>query len=134
MKFLIGLSLVLAAAAQADNPNVLTKDITDNRTVKLISAKRSEVRGQNLVARFLEVGKEQGPEIVVKFPAHSHTTRETSLMNIIGSCVDWQRDRGANDWNAAKFEATFSIPRDAKGYVTHFERWYFIAFGPPRAK
>src|SRR3954468_6575332 len=68
---------------------VLTKDIVKDRRVKLLSARISETRGRYLVASFEVLNAPKAEVIGIQFPAHSHTTHETTLINLIRASVDW---------------------------------------------
>jgi hypothetical protein len=115
----------------AEEKRVLTKDITDNRKVQLVAAQISIRRGQNLMAKFVDLGSKTNQEFVVEFPAHSHTTHESTLMRIIMSCVDWEIPKdNPYTWHAATCEVTFSVPKEAGGYGAdsgHYDRWFLLS-------
>jgi hypothetical protein len=121
--FVVAFFAPAIAPLQAAEP-ILTKDITDNVRVRLVAAKISETRGQNLMVQFVTLD-DRKKEIVVTFPGHSHTTHETTLMNAARSCVEWTDQQ--RDWQQAKLDAVFSIPKDTQGYVTDFTRWYLVS-------
>ncbi len=133
MRLLGVLLLVYASTAMAEDERILTKDISDNRRVQLVAAQHSKSRGQNLVAKFIDLDSKGHEEFCINFPAHSHTPHETTLMNIIRSCVDWKKFDDTREWHKAVAEVVFSLPKDLKKYSEHFERWFMIsmAVSPP---
>ena len=123
------LALLLLATSAHAAEKILTKDIADNREVRLVAASIARSRGQNLVASFVGVGDENGTVFRIRFPAHSHTTHETTLMNIIRSSVDWED--GTERWKKAKYITTFSIPKNVKNSVNDLTHWYFVSLHVP---
>src|SRR5258707_12156215 len=85
-------AILMGGAATADevqmNDNdVRINDTTTNRTVRLVGGVIGQTPGQNLGAKFVEMKPTPGMEFGARFPAHSHTNHETTLMNIIYSAV-----------------------------------------------
>ena len=124
----------LPVAANAQPKSVLTKDVTGNREVRLLAARVSQRRGQNLEAKFAVVGSAKTSEVVIRFPCHSHTTHETTLMKIVSSCVEWSEPKSRHEWHDAKISVIFSLPKDASGYVTNFEKWWLVSLDLPKKK
>ena len=130
---LIGLATICGGNPGHAEEKVTTRQITGNYPVRLIAARTSDVRGQNLEARFVPLDKPDGPEIFVQFPAHSFTPHEVTLMAIIRSCVGRPKPNNAGDvhsWAKASVPVTFSIPKDAQGYVTNFDKWWLVSLEP----
>jgi uncharacterized protein YaiE (UPF0345 family) len=100
------------------------------KTHKLIAAAISGARGQNLIAKFIEIKPNAGKEMSVLFPAHSFTTHETTLMNIIRSSVSWTNGDD-HKWHEARLDVIFSIPQDSPNYEYHFNRWYLVSLQVP---
>ena len=130
----IAVAIGLVSAAPA-TPTVKTGEIADHRRVKLVSARISERRGQNLEAQFaLEKDPQNAVVVSVTFPAHSHTTHETTLMNIIRASVSWSgRDEARHEWRTARRVPVFSLPADARR-SDEFEQWVFLKFENPAAE
>jgi hypothetical protein len=100
------------------------KDTANNIEVRLIGAKISESRALNLMAKFALL-KGEPKEFIVSFPAHSHTTHETTLMNIVRSCTPGPGSgQNWHDWKEATLEAVFSVPKDRRDEFSH---WYLIS-------
>jgi hypothetical protein len=119
------LALIVAAALGGEDAKIFTKDISGNRKLLLTGAQISITRAQFLEATFVEGGSTN--TIDVRFPAHSHTPHETTLMNIIRSCVDWTTPADPHQWHKAKSEAVFSAPTNTVGYVTDFSKWFLVS-------
>jgi len=139
-------NILIASAAIAhevpkkDN-DAQTKDLADNRKVRLVGGVIGQTPGQNLGAKFVEIEptgsmagdfRTTGKEFAVRFPAHSHTTHETTLMNIIYSAVPLGKDPYKP--REPQFEVIFSIPKDAQERVPDFDRWYLDSIKPLEAK
>ena len=116
---------------QRKDGEILTKDITGNRTVRLVGFRISQQRGQNLCATLVDTTRPNGTKFEVRFPSHSHTTQETTLMNIIYSSASFKKN--PYELHAPQFEVVFSIPRNAQGYVTDFTQWYIVSIKLPKA-
>jgi hypothetical protein len=116
-----------ATVLQQDGGRVLTKDITDNVHVELVGARISETRGQHLMARLRPVSADSSDEVTIPFPAHSATTHETTIINIIRSAVNL-RTKGSNphEWQPAAMKVVFSIPKDPLKYPWQFDRWFLV--------
>lgn len=121
----LALALTLAAALGGEDAKILTKDITGNRKLLLTGAKISITRGQFLEASFSVVGSTNAVD--VRFPAHSHTPHETTLMNVVSASVDWTTPADPYQWHKANSEALFSAPTNSVGYVTDFSRWFLVS-------
>jgi hypothetical protein len=127
--------LFCATVTAAEDKRVLAKDITDNRKVRLIAAQISTTRGQNLMAKFVDSDSKTNQEFIVRFPSHSHTTHEVTLMRIVESCVDWSAPKDRYEWHDATCEVTFSVPKDAGGYhgeSEHYDRWFLLSIKIPQ--
>jgi len=127
-------SMAIADDVQEKDNEVLTEDISGNRTVRLVGARTSGTPGQNLGAKFVEIEPTPGKEVYVGFPSHSHTIHETTLIRIIECSIAWgQRQQ---ELHVPQFEVVFSIPQFPKGYVSDykFERWYLISIKPSEPK
>jgi len=134
MRFLVLVILLWAATANAEDKRVLADHISDNRKVQLVAAKISIRRGQNLDAKFIELGSQSNQEFVVTFPSHSHTTYEVTLMSIIDSCVDWKAPMDPYTWHDATCDVAFSVPKDAGGYhgdSEHYDHWFLLSIKIP---
>jgi hypothetical protein len=124
-------AVVLWPTAAAPADPVRVNDLKDNVQVRLVAAKVSEGRGQELMAKF-ETLDEARKEILVGFPAHSFTTHEQTLMSIIWGCIDHPAPRVAG-WRKVKdgVEAIFSVPKDGiHGYGARgetYERCYLVS-------
>jgi len=127
--------LVLAtgvlAGAQEEPARVLTDKIKDNHQVRLTEARISQARGQSLEARFVDVKAPDAEPFWIRFPAHSFTPHETTLMNIVRSSVNWDAPESRYESHEATLHAVFSIPKIARGYVTDYTKWWFVGFRPP---
>jgi hypothetical protein len=113
----------------------LAKDLSKNIKARLLEAKLSVTRGQNLIAKFVTTspGPDPAKEFTVRFPSHSHTTHEMTLMSVIEGCVDWKAgDPDAHQWHPATVTATFSVPAGVEGYVTDYSKWFLHSFEPPK--
>jgi hypothetical protein len=133
---LLGFALLLLGLPRAhgDDGRVLTSDVApQNMEVRLVAAAISPARGQNLLARLVPVRAADGDPVLVRFPAHSHTTHETTIMNLVRACVDWDgrpapSDRMNPRWAPAVRRAVFSTPRDGTSRTDDLHRTYFVRF------
>ena len=108
---------------------VLTGRVTGNHLVLLTHARISESRGQNLEGKLTIIGGERAGEVIsVRFPAHSHTTHETTLMNIIRASIDWSPPESRYQWHEAGMPAVLSVPTGAQGSLTEYDQWWFVRF------
>ena len=121
----LALALIVATALAGEDGKVLTGQITGNRRLQLTGAQISITRGQFLEATFVVVGSTN--TIDVRFPAHSHTPYETTLMNVVRGSVDWTTPTDPYQWHKAKSEVVFSAPTNSAGYVTDFSRWFLVS-------
>jgi hypothetical protein len=106
-------------------------------TVRLVAARVSEARPGNLIAKFVSVEGKEPKEICIDFPAHSQTTHETTLMNLVKSCVAWSAEGKPGQWHAAGVEAIFSIPKTGAGVGPgggDLRQCYFVSLKLPKAK
>src|SRR6516162_1044555 len=101
-------ALILAPTAASPAEPVRVKDLKDNVQAVLVSAERVG-RGGNLFATF-QTQDEARKEIKVVFPAHSFTTHERTLMQVIEGCLD---ERGRVKPGV---EAVFSIPSQGASF------------------
>ncbi len=134
MRFLALAILLWTSVAGAEDNQILADHIADNRKVRLLAAKISIRSGQNLDAKFVELGSQSNEEFVVTFPSHSHTTHEVTLMSIIDSCVDWKSPMDSYTWHDATCNAIFSVPKDAGGYhgdSDHYDHWFLLSIKIP---
>lgn len=95
------------------------------------------MRGGNLEAKFVDLGSKTRREFIVRFPSHSHTTHEVTILSIIRSCVDWETPKDIEAWHDAKAEVIFSLPQDAEGYngsYEHYSQWFLVSLKLPSAK
>ena len=125
MRGVYAVLLLLATESHAAE-QVLAKKTAANVRVKLVAARISETRGQNLEAKFAIVDAKGTTEIVVRFPGHSYTTHEATLMAVIRFCVDWTRPKDHHAWHKATVGAEFSVPKDAQGRVFDFSHWWLV--------
>jgi hypothetical protein len=119
------LGLTVAAAPCGEDAKILTKDISGNRKLLLTGAQVSITRAQFLEATFNVVGSTN--TVDVRFPAHSHTPHETTLMNVVTASVDWTTPADPHEWHKARSAAVFSAPTNSVGYVTDFSRWFLVS-------
>jgi hypothetical protein len=129
--------LGLPAVSDAGDKEVLAKDLTANVAVRLVAARVSEARHGNLIAKFVPVEGKERKEICIDFPAHSQTTHETTLMNLVKSCVDWSAEDKRGQWHAAGVEAIFSIPKTRAGAGPaggDLRQCYLVSLKLPKAK
>src|SRR5437899_2389524 len=107
LSFVATVLICYQASADPEKGQVLIgKDTADNIEVRLIAARVDETRGQFLHAKFVP-GKGEQKEFEIRFPGHSLTTHETTLMNVIYSCTAPRREIG-KDWKEASLGAVFS--------------------------
>jgi uncharacterized protein YaiE (UPF0345 family) len=106
--------ILVPLAAAAEEP-VRVNDLKENVRAVLVGAKRSQGRGAWLVAKF-ETQDDARKEIEIVFPAHSFTTHERTLMQVIEGSVD-ERATGDAGWRRVKagVEVVFSIPEKGAG-------------------
>jgi len=109
-----------------EDAEIRTARIGGNRKLLLTGARISSARGQSLEADFIQVGSTNTNSILVRFPSHSHTPHETTLMNIIVSSVNWTTPADAHRWHKAESEVVFSAPTNSVGYVTDLSRWFLV--------
>ncbi|MHC5012631.1 MAG: hypothetical protein ACYTG6_17080 [Planctomycetota bacterium] len=131
----IGLAAVLACGgpAQGEEGRILTRDVApENVEVRLTGAAISPRRGRNLRARFVPVDPAEAEEIVIVFPAHSHTTHETTLMNVIRASLESAPAEGRSEdgWTPVRHRAVFSTPQDDRLRNGDLHRTYFVRFDP----
>lgn len=115
-----GLSMARVAAAEEETPErpqaehkpVLANELKDNVRVRLVAARISDRRGQNLIAKF-QTNEKEPTTLVIHFPAHSFTTHEQTLRAVIRACVDWDNSDDGG-WAPAVVEADFSLPKDGR--------------------
>ena len=135
--FIIAMLLVAAFTGVATEPEpevLLTKDVVGNRKLQLLSASIDETRAQRLVAAFAIIDDPKADPVSISFPSHSHTPHETTLMNIIESSVDWSKPDDLHQPHRTTTSVVFSIPTDARGYVTDFKKWWLVSMGPASAR
>jgi hypothetical protein len=132
--FLILVPLLVAAdATRAADVESRVKDVDHtNRTARLAGVAISPARGRNYSAKFVEIAPNRGKQFSVTFPAHSFTTHEATLINLIQSSVVWGKDPA--QWHETQFDVVFSMPQDAEGYVTDYRRWYLSSLKRPEQK
>jgi len=116
--------------------DTLAGRLPDNITVRLVAAATSPQRGQNRLARFVSVdSKGASRELVVQFPAHSHTTHEATLIQLIDACIQWSPQSGQSTepiWSPARCDLTFSVPRNAgESTAARFNAWYLTRLSLP---
>ncbi len=136
MRYLLMALILGFSMACADDTRVETKDLTDNRKVCLVAARVSMRCGQNLEAKFMDTDGGSA-EIVEWFPCHSHTPQETTLLEIIRSCVDWKEPTDAHVWHPTILNAVFSVPKDVgapHGPPGHYDRWFLVSLKVPTPK
>jgi hypothetical protein len=107
--------LVLIPTADVPERPVRVSDLTGNVEARLVGSKRHQGSGGWLMAK-LETLDADRKEIVLLFPAHSFTTHERTLKEIIQGCtVGQQADR--DGWHKVKdgIEAVFFVPKDGIG-------------------
>jgi hypothetical protein len=121
----LAFALIVATAFASEDGKVLTNEITGNRQLRLTGAQISITRGQFLEATFIVVGSTN--TVGIRFPAHSYTPHETTLMTVVESCIDWTTPADPYQWHKARNEAVFSAPTNSAGYVTDFSRWFLVS-------
>ncbi len=125
------LVFIVATALAGEDGKVLTGQITGNRQLRLTGAQISPSRGQFLEATFVVVGSSN--TVGIRFPAHSHTPHETTLMNVVTGSVDWTAPADPYQWHKAKNDVIFSAPTNSAGYVTDFSRWFLVSLNTTNA-
>ncbi|MCI0357034.1 MAG: hypothetical protein L0211_00930 [Planctomycetaceae bacterium] len=134
--------MVCVAGADGEQPKDAEVETIDaaNRTVKLVGAGYTVTRKKNLVAKFVEVGPNQGSEIRLGFErSEAETTVQrnhaSTIENLVFCSVSWRHERRAPaseiDFHGPQFEVIFSIPKDAPGRVSDFDRWYLVSIKLP---
>jgi hypothetical protein len=126
LSFVASILICSPTLADPEKEQVLTeKDTTDNIEVRLVAAKIDNTRGQFLHAKFVPL-KGEKKELEVRFPGHSLTTHETTIMNIIYSVTGVRefhrkpqtqniKDGGADkEWCEASLGVVFSVPKDLR--------------------
>jgi uncharacterized protein YaiE (UPF0345 family) len=110
------LALVLAPSAARPDEPVRVNDLKDNVRARLIGAKRSQGRAALLIAKF-ETQDEARKEVQIVFPAHSFTTHERTLRQVIEGCLD-EREPGEGGWHKVRagVEAVFSVPEKGASF------------------
>jgi hypothetical protein len=113
-----------AAALRAGDTEILAKEISGNRQLRLTGAQISVSRAQFLTATFVEVGTTNtaGAAFLTQGTPH-----EVTLETIVRSCVDWSTPTDRHRWHKAKHEAVFSAPTNAPGGRTDFSKWFLIS-------
>jgi hypothetical protein len=118
---------------------VLTgKDTADNIEVRLVAAEIDNTRGQFLHAKFVPLKGEE-KEIEVRFPGHTLTTHETTIMEIIYSATGVReshrkphteniKDAGTDtEWSEASLDVVFSIPKDLRATGNDYSHWSLVS-------
>jgi hypothetical protein len=126
-------------SADPEKGHVLTAKVTpDNMEVRLIAAKIDNTRGGFLHAKFVPL-KGEGKEIEVRFPGHTFTTHETTIMQIIYSGTGVRefhrkphtrniKDAGKDtEWSEASINVVFSIPKDLRATWNDYSHWYLVS-------
>lgn len=136
MRYVHALVLLLITIARADGEQQKDAELETidaaNRTVKFVGAGYTRTRKHNLVARFVEVRPNQGSEIRLGFePSEAETTVQRSHASTISSIIFWSDPYKLHE---PKFEVIFSIPKDAQGMVSDFDRWFLVSIKPLEAK
>jgi uncharacterized protein YaiE (UPF0345 family) len=110
------IALFLTPGVAVPDEPVRVNDLKDNVRARLIGAKRSQGRAAFLIAK-LETQDEARKEVQIIFPAHSFTTHERTLMQVIEGCVD-EREPGEGGWHKARagVEAVFSVPEKGASF------------------
>jgi hypothetical protein len=133
LSFLALVVISFTVSAEPEKGQVLTSKVTtENIEVRLLAALVDETRGQFLHAKFVPLKGEQ-KEFEIRFPGHSHTTHETTIMNVIYSCTAARQQLGKN-WKDASLEAVFSIPKDFRAQWNDFSHWYVVSIKVPERK
>ena len=119
----VAIMVLWPSAAMPDDP--VRVDDLNNIRVRFIAAKKSESRGQNLIAKFETQDKDR-KEFVIVFPSHSFTTHESTLMSIVGTCSGREVDNSG--WTKAKsgVEAVYSIPVGGVKDYSMLEQCYLV--------
>lgn len=123
--FLLALLPASVSAAPPAAP-VPVKDTRANVEMCVDAIRTSQKRGQNLMVRLIprkEAAGEAKP-VTVTFPAHSLSTLEFTLMNIIQAL----RPTGGDpyEWQKPTRPARFSVPP-----TRELGHWYFVDFSCP---
>jgi hypothetical protein len=121
----VGLAILCPPAATMADP-VEAGAVKGNVEVQLVAARTSDRRGQELIAKF-ETRDKARAEVLVRFPAHSFTTHENTLMRLIAGCVE--RDPGAGGWRPVKggVAAVFSVPAGGANDRDTLERCFLVS-------
>jgi hypothetical protein len=120
----VGLAVLCPPAATMADP-VEAGAVKGNVEVRLLAARTSDRRGQELIAKF-ETRDKARAEVLVRFPSHSFTTHESTLMGLIQGCVE--RDPGPGGWRSVKggVEAVFSVPAGGANDRDTLERCFLV--------
>lgn len=111
--------------------NALADETPTPIRVRLVSARVSERRGRNLEVQFERVDNKE--KLVRRFPAHSFTPHEATLIRIIRSCVELNKGESPQDWSlSTRAEAVFMIPPEPHG--NSFEKWRLVELRPGKPK
>ena len=129
-------ALGFSPRAHAEEKPVRAHDLKDNVRVRLVAARTSETRGQNLIAK-VETREEEPKTILIRFPAHGFTAHEQTLWAVIQSCVEWDK-QDENGWSRVEAEAIFSMPKDGAKRETKpysdLEKCYLVSLRLPTSK
>ena len=136
---LIASVLICFPVPAIEKGKVLTgKDTADNIQVRLVAAMIDNTRGQFLHAKFVPL-KGEKKEIEVRFPGHSFTTHETTIMEIIYSAtgvLEYRRKPQAQnikgggkrtEWSEASLDVVFSIPKDLRATWNDYSHWWLVS-------
>lgn len=139
LAFIASVLVCLPEPAAPEKGRVLTgKDTADNIQVRLVAAKIDNTRGQFLHAKFVPLKGEE-KEIEVRFPGHTLTTHETTIMEIIYSATGVRefhrklhaqniKDAGKDtEWSEASLNVVFSIPKDLRATWNDYSHWYLVS-------
>ncbi len=139
LSFIALLLICFPVSADPEKGKVLTgKDTADNIEVRLVAAMIDHTRGQFLHAKFVPL-KGGRKEIEVRFPGHSLTTHETTIMNIIYSATGVRefhrkahrhniKDAGTGtEWSEPSLDVVFSIPKDLRATWNDYSHWYLVS-------
>jgi hypothetical protein len=133
LSFIASILIGFPVSADPQKGPVLTgKDTGDNIELRLVAARVDRTRGQFLHAKFVPVKGEQ-KEFDFRFPGHSFTTHETTLMNVVYSCTATRQNLG-NEWKDASLQAVFSVPKDLRATMNDFSHWYVVSIKVPDKK
>lgn len=107
--------------------------IRGNHQIQLIDFYFSETRGRNLIGVFQALDKKSNEKtkeksnekkLIFKFPAHSFTPHEATIINVVKWSAPWKEKMNGKKMELTLFPV-FSVPQD--GMKTYdFSRWYLI--------